>query len=669
MKAALDFTTIDGRIALRQLGLPGQSSWASGAQPAFGVVADGELITAESAGLSVRSVASADAGNGMIEEIVRCDHASLEIEWHVKRYSEPAVVETRVAVRNRGPKTITIGRLDAVALELSTADCELSSFTSSWGLEFEAVHSALTGSPRLESLAGRSSQGPHPCFALTRPDGAVLFGTVAWSGNWVFRFDEKPDGAHLLTGGLHDHGFEKVLQPGASVESPLVVLAFGSDHDLNTVSVPLARTARAHWAPRNALSQQLPVEWNHWWSYEDGDINAAVFAANADVAAELGMELCTLDAGWFGPADPETSWTDYRGDWDLVNTERFPAGIRAVADRVHDRGMRFGLWCEIEALGPKARLAETRPDFPATRDGAPLGYVCFGNPAAAAWAVQTLGRLVRDFGADWIKLDFNLDPGLGCDRTDHGHGSGDGLFEHYRAYYDVLAQVRADHPEVVLENCSSGGLRIDLGLLRQTHLTFLSDPDWPEHGLQILWGASIMLPPDQLLHWGYSEWRADHPEQTLNPRDPGLQPHQIDYYRRIAMLGATGCSYRLPDLPDEFRARLRDNVRLYQDLVRPYVRTADLYRLTGQPGRYGRGERWAAFQYAADDHLVLAFRLPGGASDRSIRLELLDPDRWYEIERVGSGDRTKTTGRALLTEGLAFSLPEEGSQIVMVRGL
>ncbi len=82
-----------------------------------------------------------------------------------------------------------------------------------------------------------------------------------------------------------------------------------------------------------------------------------------------------------------------------------------------------------------------------------------------------------------------------------------------------------DFPEVVLENCSSGGLRIDLGILRQTHMTFLSDPDWPVHDLQIFWGASTMLAPDVLLHWSFCDWRSTNPppQQTFNPRDP--EPH------------------------------------------------------------------------------------------------------------------------------------------------
>jgi len=609
----------DEGVGIERLALGNQVPWTiEGCGPAFTVVADGTTVTGQS--VSSREQTTRARDDGGVETIIRsrCTQPALEIGWHIRRYPDLPVVETWVSVTNRGQASVTIDRLDSLGLTLAQRDYELLSYTSGWGLEFDEVRRPLTVPTSLETLRGRSSQGMHPFFALIRSDGAVLSGAVAWSGNWVIRFEALETGPTpgiVVSGGLHDIGFAKLLSPGETVEAPPVVLALGYGGDLDTTSIAMARAARAHWAPRSELASRLPVEWNHWWTYEDHSINESVFLSNVAVAADLGVEVCTLDAGWFGPSDTGSQWTDVRGDWDQVNTARFPHGLRHLADAVHDRGMRFGLWCEIEALGPKAAIAQRRPDLPAMRDGQPLGYVCLGNPAGWQWAREVLERLVTEHGADWIKLDFNLDPGLGCNRTDHGHGPGDGLFEHYTGYYRLLEDVRAAHPDLVLENCSSGGLRIDLGLLRRTHLTFLSDPDWPEHGLQLLWGASTMLPPDQLLHWGYSEWHGEHRHQKFDPRDPGLRPHQLDYYRRIAMLGCTGFSLGLPDLPEWVRERLRHHVRVYQELVRPFVRTGDLHRLTGAPRRFGAGERWAAVQYAQPDgsaHLVLAFRLHGG---------------------------------------------------------
>ncbi len=255
---------------------------------------------------------------------------------------------------------------------------------------------------------------------------------------------------------------------------------------------------------------------------------------------------CWTPAGLAGRAG--TFWEHYRGDWHKVNAERFPGGLRAVADHVHAHHMKFGIWCEIEGLGAKAQVAIDHPDYVALRDGERVGCVCFGNPRVQDWAYDTLARLITEYTADWIKVDYNLDAGAGCNRTDHGHGAGDGHYEHIHGYYRTLERLRQPFPEVVFESCSSGGLRIDLGLLRQTHMTYLSDPDWPEHDLQIFWGASTLLAPDALLHWTYSEWRPRDPPpyQKFDPHAPDLTPAKWDYYARISMLGRFGLSEKLP---------------------------------------------------------------------------------------------------------------------------
>ena len=271
------------------------------------------------------------------------------------------------------------------------------------------------------------------------------------------------------------------------------------------------------------------------------------------------------------PPTQSTCWYDYRGDWRLVNERRFPGGIRKLADHVHAHGMKFGIWCEIEGLGVNAQLAIEHGDYVARRDGEPLGYVCFGSPQVQAWAYATLARLIIEYDCDWIKLDFNLDPSAGCNRSDHGHQVGDGLFEHCQGYYRTLERIRKDFPEVVLESCSSGGLRIDLGMLRRTHMTYLSDPDYPVHALQVFWGASTMLAPNVLLHWTFSDWRHKNPppQQTFNPHNPALTQKQWDYYTRISMLGLYGLSQKLPDLPEWLSKRITEHNDIYKQSRAP----------------------------------------------------------------------------------------------------
>jgi alpha-galactosidase len=451
------------------------------------------------------------------------------------------------------------------------------------------------------------------------------------------------------------------------------VAVFGANPSLDENAAAYAAVGRSHWYPKNTLSTALPVEWNHWWTYEDRAITEQTFRANVDVAAQMGMEVCALDAGWFGPSDPGTHWYDYRGDWHIVNTTRFPSGIRALSDYVHAKGMAFGLWCEIEALGVRAEAGLTNPAIVARRDDTPCGYVCLASDAGWAWAFATLDRLISDYRADWIKLDFNLDPGAGCNRTDHGHGAGDGLHGHYQGYYRLLTAIRAKHPEVVLENCSSGGLRIDLGIAQQTHMAFLSDPDWPEHSLQLFWGASSMLAPDAILHWGFCEWGfADHPQQTFDPTSAAVSATQLDYYTRISMLHRFGFSQGLPTLLPWIRDRYVQHIDIYKTVVRRFVRTAQLHRLTNQPRRDGTLDRYAGFQYidhTAGDMLVALFRLPGAKPKRRFWLHGIDPLRSYRCTWLGD-NRVAVVPGAVIAAGWMFDdLGEPGSALIHIQTL
>ena len=618
---------------------------------------------------------SEDEGRLITVQTYTDNELGIRIEKNCIRYLGTNLAEQWLVVTNDGTRPVRIDAVDSIAVPLPPRDYETMYYKGGWGMEFESVFGLLPPQGqtfRLESRTGRSSGDVHPWLALfDRANDVIVSASVMWSGNWSIAISPADQG-YVLTGGLNSWEFWKDLAPGESMEAPHVVVVRTESGDLNDISIQYARVGRKYWYPRNELSDSLPVEWNHWWSYEDKAISEEVFLRNVEVAAKLGFDVCTLDAGWFGPTDAKTDWYDYRGDWDKVNTIRFPNGLRVLSDACHQRGIKFGLWCEIEALGQKAKLAGKRPDFVAERDGTPLGYVCLGNPDAQEWAFQTLDRLITEYNLDWVKLDYNLDAGAGCNRTDHGHGAGDGLFEHIQAYYRLLDRIRAKHPHVLLEGCSSGGLRIDLGLMKHLHTTFLSDPDWPEHDLQLYWGATTMLAPNVCLHWGYCDWRfAEHRYQKFDPNDPSLTREQLDYYTLISMMGGFGFSQRLPDLPEWVAERFAYHARLYKEIVANFVREADLYRLTDQPKRFVRGERWAAFQFSMPDgteHLLFVFRLNGSKKeDRTFGLKALDPEAVYEIKSILHGTVFTGSGAELMEKGLAFRLKEEEGDLLLIR--
>ena len=141
--------------------------------------------------------------------------------------------------------------------------------------------------------------------------------------------------------------------------------------------------------------------------------------------------------------------------------------------------MKFGLWVEIENAGIESRLFHEHPEWCLPYDGKPwiTANRCqldFANAAVRQWATATVERLVSRYGLDWIKIDYNIDVGDRFDPARSGQ-SGRRLYDHLTAYYAWLDSIRAAHPDLVVENCSSGGLRLDLGVMAHTHTAWLSD--------------------------------------------------------------------------------------------------------------------------------------------------------------------------------------------------
>jgi alpha-galactosidase len=615
----------------------------------------------------VGGVAAEPDGDLFVGPIVGALHGA----WTARRVGGQDVWELSARLENGGAEPMRITRMDAASLtlDLSRGHWRTTWFRSAWGDEFRPQHGTTRHDTFLDVRSGRSSHGAAPWLGLELEAGdAALIVTPAWSGNW--HIDVRSDGA--LTAGISRWQFFVDLQPGEAVAVPSVVIAAGTD--LDAASIALQRAVRDEWMPRTAFTDSAPVEWNHWWPYEDAEVDERVILDNAREAAAVGFEVATVDAGWFGAPDAASDWQEQRGDWSSVNTERFPSGLEALGAGIAEAGVLPGIWIEAEAVGSSARLRAQHPGLlaraedgrrhdPSYRlmtvsldaaDPAFLGYVCLGSEAGRAHVYDSMCALIERFGARWVKLDFNIDPDAGCTRTDHGHGAGDGLLRHYEGLYAVLDAVRERFPDLMLESCSSGGLRIDLGLARHVHGFFLSDPDYTEHHLEVLMGAARMLPPLGILHWSQSQWRGDYPPQQLDWA--ALDVDDFDTMVRVALVHRFGVSVRLVELAPDLKARLAAHVAVYRDVVRPVVRDGVLRALTPAPERGGLGERAPALQLsdeASDRHVVLAVVLAGGERPPVVRPLGLRPDCDYTVTDLGGElDAFASPGADLLARGI-----------------
>jgi alpha-galactosidase len=505
-------------------------------------------------------------------------------------------------------------------------------WSSDWGTEWTPHHMSAELPLEIGVTAGRSSKGHHP-FISIEDGSSAHFLAVAWSGNWQISctphlrsieilVKTDCDQTHLITKTVNSGGIDAAMRE------------FIADF----------REFDTHGTPK------LLTEWNSWWPYEDTDINEETLLANALRAKEAGIEVAVLDAGWFGPAAKDSHWHHLRGDWDQRNIERFPSGLRGIADAVRKLGIEFGIWLEIEALGEKAQLAKIHPEFIAEHNGRNLQYVCLGNPDAFSWALNTSKSLVEECGASWIKMDFNVDPGAGCNRADHGHDSSLGLNAHLHNLYALLDTLKKDYPNLTVENCSSGGLRWDLAMASHVDVGFASDPDWPEHALSCFWAASLFFPPEKLLGWCDSQWRGENGHQLFTALESS--DADLEFALSITLLGGFGISARLPDFSESKMQLVTRFVSIYKKFFRPRFQNSPyINHLTPQPERDLKGSRIVAFaiENETQSPLLAIYQLDGGSTQAVITYLPPKPEAFYQIRNLVSDETLFLSHQGTLT--------------------
>jgi alpha-galactosidase len=612
----------------------------------------------------------------------------LSVQWGAQQLGSGAVWEFQLETKNIGNRDIILTRADAAAFALAGGPWKVESFASAWGDEFRPQHASTRHDSFLDVRSGRSSHGGTPIVYLIREsDGFTLVVSPAWSGNW--HIDIFAGG--WLRAGISTWNLELPLSPGESLKAPSVIISAAPNKSLAMSQLQVA--IRDNWMARTEKTDKIPLEWNHWWPYEDIEVTEAVILENAELAEPMAIDAIVVDAGWFGESKLDTNWTDLRGDWDRVNLARFPSGLEQLGKQIKAKGMDPGIWMEIEAVGVKSRLRQELPEAIARDDSGSrpdpsyrvgtvsldiedpgfLGYVCLGSKVGWNHCYQSIAKVVSTMEARWLKVDFNIDPGAGCRRTDHGHGAGDGLFRHYEGLYRLLDKVREDFPELLIEACSSGGLRIDLGLAKHVHCFFLSDPDYTEHHLQVLYGAAHMLPPLAMLHWPWSWWRNGYEPSQLDWSK--VNEETFDLMVRSAMFHRLGVSYPLPKLAPALRERLSHHLRLFKNHIAPLLATATLESLTESPHRGGGGERSPAWQLSSgigsseEVHLVLNLALDIDSRRSEFELTQLDSEEEYAVVDLETGDRVEARASDLTPNFLAKHARNARSWILEIRPL
>lgn len=503
----------------------------------------------------------------------------------------------------------------------------------------------------METMHGRSGWGVPMIYARNDATGEMFILNFGWSGNWKIELfndfepgmDKKGSQSARLYAevGIAGPAPLRVLAPGEATTTPVVHIAtlFG---DLDAAVQAMHSHIRSSVTPAQPAGREHRIEVNSTGFTRNDQITQAQLYDDIDLAGELGFELYMLDAGWFGGGDQH--WAATVGDWD--ESPLLPDGVRAVFDRVRDRGMLAGLWMEPERIGIESRLARERPDWLMQRRGQSMLFLDLSKPEVARYTEELIVERIERYALDCFRIDFNGNFGEGGTR-DHLGYTESVVWRYYDALHGIFDNIARRFPKLLLENCSSGGGRMDLGMLSRFHWTQLTDRWSPSPSLRIFNGGTLALPPEMC-------------ESVMGGISSGVS--DIDFLIRTNLFThfkVTGVAATLAERNQATWERWQHGFKLYREFCRPMLSRSLLFHHTPIQNQRELGE-WVVLESATperDKAFIGVFRLQGAqGDDYVVRPRGLDAGRQYRIRYDSAGYERVVDGGLLVDEGLRIRI-------------
>ena len=400
----------------------------------------------------------------------------------------PTALVRRCVLENTGERSMEISKIMSFSMDLP-GTYRMATFNGGWIAEMRRHDVGVGGSKVVnESLTGSSSNRHNPGFLLYDPeagerDGRVYGFNLIYSGNHYGSAQQSLQGLTRVMQGINPSNFRKVLAPGECFETPEAVMTV-SEHGFGGLSRQMHRFVTDHIVPQYWRERNRPVLYNSWEGCMFNFTQRRLLDL-ADRAKDLGCELFVLDDGWFGNRNNDRAGL---GDYN-VNTKKLPQGITGLAKHITAKGLQFGLWFEPESVNPDSDLYRAHPDWALTDS--------FGNVLGRNQLLLDLRKPeVRDYIVDSVcaTLDSGSISYVKWDMNRHSIALGADAHDFILGLYDILRRIFLPRPHILLESCSSGGNRFDLGMLTFSPQVWCSDNTDPIERLTIQGNLSYLYP-------------------------------------------------------------------------------------------------------------------------------------------------------------------------------
>ena len=487
-----------------------------------------------------------------------------------------------------------------------------------------------------------------PFFVLrNNATGEHFIGQLAWSGGYSFEFDldavppVNDESARLFfRAGPESPAPQRVIAPQETISTPEMHLGLVigdldeainamHDHLRRSVMSPQAR-GRGGW-----IESSIGIE---------TDFTVEQVYNAIEEAAQWDTEVFFIDAQWYTP--PKGNWWSTVGDWE-VDRKRFPEGLAPIRQRVHEKGMLFGLWLDTERVGTESRVWKEHPEWIVVADDGnkrPDGLLDLANPVVGKWLEEQITRVITDYGLEFFRLDYNpVFPPFGYHTMHDGYDE-NGYWRYYENLYAMYDRLRQRFPEVIFENCAGGGGRTDIGWMRRFNHTSVTD--WPiaPRSFIVTNGMTMALPPEYV------------------DRIACYNQADFDFQTRLLFFARPTFWYLNPlgakPNPLLFNAIKRVS-ELYKNFVYPMLPTARIYHHTPVvPGPEPQG--WGVLELASSDRrrgLVGLFQLAAPTEpEYLLRVRGLDASRRYRVTWDNTGQVSEVDGFVLMKQGITVRL-------------
>lgn len=519
---------------------------------------------------------------------------------------------------------VIIRKLMSAMADFPEADYTQMSLAGGWAKEAHIQTVPVSAGLHVtESTTGGSSNRYNPAFALLKTgaderQGEVMGFNLIYSGNHYSAVEKTAQDTMRIMLGINPHCFRWTLNYSEKFVTPQAVMTW-TDQGINGMAANFHAFVNRHIVPEYFQYRQRPVVLNNWEA-TFFHFNRSKILNLAKQAKDLGVEMFVLDDGWFGKRNNDKAGL---GDWE-VNEKKLPGGIRALSRDIHRMGLKFGLWVEPECVNEDSDLYRAHPDWAIQIPGREPSrgrnqmVLDLTREEVRDYLVDAIHKVLHSGKIEYMKWDYNrhISDMYSSGLSDQGE-----FFHRYiLGLYDVLRRIfQQKHPNILLEGCSSGGNRFDLGWLCFAPQIWTSDDTDARERLEIQRGVSCFYPLSTM---------SNH--VSMIPNQQTLRSVPLSTRFNVAAFGVLGYELDFGELTPEEQKQIKKQIEFYK-----------AHRQTLQFGKFSRyfpkaGSR-ESWQMADEKEIIAAiYNLTYEAAPARDVLRILDatPGKRYRFKSV-----------------------------------